>query len=146
MTRFPDRRFPDYQFPDFPMHDRFVQRRIAAALLILDGLGTAVRLMSLLPTLVVYGPVTLTLLAARALVALLQFTSGWMLWDDRPPARPIAIAALIASALLMIPEVGMRLAPSNLDPTFRWWAVGAYAIYAAAIGMWIRRTGHRSGG
>ena len=115
-------------------------RRIPAALLILDGLGAAVRLTSLLPTLVVYGPLTLTLLAARALVAALQFTSGWMLWDDRPPARPIAIAALAASALLKIPEIGLRLAPTNIDPTFKWWAVAAYAVYAAAIAAWIERT------
>ena len=118
-------------------------RRIPAALLILDGLGTAVRLTSLLPTLGVYAPIALTLLAARALIAALQFTSGWMLWDDRPPAAPLAIVSLVASALLAIPETGLRLAPTNIDPTFKWWAVIGYGIYALVMTASIRIASNR---
>ena len=115
-----------------------VFRLVPSALLILESFGTAVHLARLLPTLVVYGPVALMLMAARALVAALQFTSGWMLWDDRPPARPIAMFSLAASALLAIPEIGLRLAPTNIDPTFKWWTVIVYAIYAAVMIVSIR--------
>jgi hypothetical protein len=115
------------------------RRLIPAALLFIEGLGSAIRLTGLLPTLVVYSPLTLTLLAARALIAALQFTSGWMLWDDRPPARPLAIVSLTLSTLLAVPETGLRLAPTNIDPTFRWWAVIVYAMYASTMIWCIRK-------
>ncbi len=117
---------------------RFVSR-IVALLFLVEAALTIAWLTSLLSTIRIYGGVTLTLMAARAVVAALQF-SGWMLLSRAQgasaaprPGIPIAGIAIIASALLTTVEVGWRLTPSNLDPTFRWPFIAGYWVYAAAV-------------
>lgn len=108
-------------------------RLLPASLLLIEAFSTVSRLAALLPVLGVYGPVALAVLGARGLAGALQFTGSWLLFSDQPPAAPIARAALLLSALVTTLETGFRLAPSNADPSLRWWLVGIYWVYA--IGM-----------
>jgi hypothetical protein len=101
-----------------------------------EGLYTGLWLAGLLPGLVSRAPLTVLLVVVRAGVGALQIVAAWMLMRDSPSGRPIAIATLAASAMLITFETGWRLVPTNLDPTYAWWLVAAYWIYAVvAIAM-----------
>jgi hypothetical protein len=115
--------------------------RLVAYLLIAEGLLGALWLANLVPVIAAHGPVTIALIVARGLVAAAQLMSGWLLIRRRPPGAPIARGALLASAALVILEIGLRLAPSNLDPTFRWPVVAAYGAYAMALRWSLRPEG-----
>ena len=117
---------------------RSIWRGVVSVLLVVEGLTGALRLAGLLPTLQVYGPLTVGLLLIRGLISALQCTGGWWLAGGRPTAAPIIRAAMIASAVLTVLETGLRLTPSNLDPTFRWWVVAAYGVYAFSIVRGVR--------
>jgi hypothetical protein len=114
-------------------------RSIVALLLLLEGALTALRVATLLPTLAAYGPLTLTLIALRGTIGAAQFIAAKLLADRRPAAASFVRWALLGSAALVALEQGWRLSPTNLDPTFRWWAVAAYGIYAVAVAVWLRR-------
>jgi hypothetical protein len=114
-------------------------RHILAILLMLEGLSTGLWVTGLLPTLVVYDAVALALIALRALVGVLAFASGWWLLSRRPLGVVMARWALLLSAVLTTVEIGGRLAPSNLDPAFRWWYVTAHWVYAVAGTWWLTR-------
>ena len=116
-------------------------RLILPTLLIFEGLYSAVRIAELVPTLMVYDGVTLTLLAVRAVVSGVECAAGWWLRAGRPVGRPLARWALLASALLLTVEIGARLAPSDLDPAFRWPFVAAYWAYALVAVAWLWKTG-----
>jgi len=78
--------------------------------------------------------VTIAVVAARGLVGALALVSGMWLIERRPIAIVSARVTLVASAVLTTLELGWRLAPSNLDPAWRW-PVGAGSwIYAA---LWL---------
>ena len=51
----------------------------------------------------------------------------------------LAAWSLIASAALLTIELGARLSPSSLFPSYRWPVIGAYWAYAIAAWWWIRR-------
>lgn len=110
-----------------------VLRLLPPFLLIAEAVGSALRLAQLAGTLVVYGPVALGLLALRGLVAAVQLTTGWQLLSGRATAAPLARMAVLASAVLTALETGFRLAPTNIDPSLRWYLVAAYWLYAAAM-------------
>ena len=105
-------------------------RRIFALLLMLEGLSSALRFASRLSVLMVYPPLTIAFIAARFLVAVQQFSAGWMVMGGRPPGPLVARWALAESAVLVTFELGLGLAPTNLFPLYRWWAVGLYWAYA----------------
>jgi hypothetical protein len=96
-----------------------------------EGLYTALWLAGLLPGLVRRDGLTLLLVIVRASVGALQIVAAWMLMKDSPSGRPLGIATLAASAALITFETGWRLVPTNLDPTYAWWLVGGYWLYAA---------------
>jgi hypothetical protein len=104
---------------------------LPALALLVEGALTVMWLTNLLSTLSVYRGVTFAFIALRGLVGAMQLTSGWWLLSKRPAAPALATASLAASAVLTVAEVGLRLAPSNLDPAFRWPFVTVYAVYAA---------------
>ena len=112
--------------------------RIAAFLLIAEGLLEALWLANVVPVIAAHGPLTVVLLIARGLVAAALLMSGWQILGSRLPAAAIARGALIASAVLITLEIGMRLSPSNLDPTFRWPVVVAYWGYAIVLRRVLR--------
>lgn len=110
-----------------------IWRALVPALVLIEGVAGAVRLAGFVQSLAVYGPIALTLLALRGLVCAMQITGGWWLAARRPTAPAIVRVAMLASLVLTVAETGFRLAPTSLDPTFRWWAVAAYAVYALAV-------------
>jgi hypothetical protein len=121
-------------------HECSVLKKLPAACLLLEGALTVIWLTSLLSTLSVYSGLTLAVIAARGVVGALQLTSGWWLLAARLVAPALAIAAVVASALLTVVEVGLRLSPSNLDPTFRWPFVAVYLLYCALV-IWLLTRG-----
>ena len=68
----------------------------------------------------------------------LQIVAAWMLLKDSLGGRRLATATLAASAALVTFETGWRLVPTNLDPTYGWWLVGAYWLYAAVAMVMLR--------
>jgi hypothetical protein len=108
-------------------------RLLPACFLFVEAFSTVSRLAALLPVLGVYGPVALVVLAARGLAGALQVTGAWLLFSGQPPAAPIARAALLLSAIVTTLETGFRLAPSNADPSLRWWLVAIYWAYAIGL-------------
>jgi hypothetical protein len=74
--------------------------------------------------------VTGVLVAARGLVGSAQLIAAVTLRWNRPFAPTLATMSLAASAVLVALETGVRLVPSDADPTFRWWLVAGYAAYA----------------
>ena len=117
--------------------------RLIAACLFLEGTLTVAWLTSLLSTVSIYDVRTQLIIAARGLVGTLQLTSAWMLLGERLPARTFATWAFALSAILLAVEVGARLSPSNLDPTFRWPVVVLYSVYATTM-IWLLTRGRRA--
>jgi hypothetical protein len=101
-----------------------------------EGLATGLRSTQFIPVLVVYSGFTVAMLVMRAFVGVLQFASGWMLVQDGPFGRKCGRTALVVSAVLTTLELGFRLAPTSVFPSYRWPLVGAYWVYAMA-GLWI---------
>ena len=89
-----------------------------------------------------YPPLTIAFIAARFLVAIQQFSAGWMVMSGRPPGPLVARWALAESAILVTFELGFAFAPTNLFPAYRWWAVGGYWAYAL-IGLFVFRPDRR---
>jgi hypothetical protein len=69
------------------------------------------------------------LATARLFLTVLEFTAVTFLLHQRDAGPTLTRRALLASACLVVVEVGLRLAPTNLDPTFKWWVVSAYWAY-----------------
>ena len=108
-------------------------------MLVVEAFGTARWLLPLLPSLAGYGAVALALIVLRLLVAALQLTGAGLLLQHRPPGPPLAVAALAASAILVVFEIGFRLTPTDSLAVYRWWMVGSYGVYAALAGTWLAR-------
>jgi hypothetical protein len=113
-------------------------RPIVAGLLILEAVQSALWITRLLPSLAVRDRTTIALVVLRAAISALQMVAGVQLRANRMSAAPLARATLLASAALIPFEIGWRLAPTNLDPTYRWWVVGAYLVYAAAAVRYLK--------
>ena len=112
---------------------------LPALALSIEGALTALWLTRLLSTLAAYDGFVLALIAARSLAGALQLTSASWLLSHRLAAPTLAAASLVVSALLRVVEVGLRQSPSNLDPSFRWHFVIAYALYAAVMVVLLTR-------
>jgi hypothetical protein len=121
-----------------------MRRVIPAAFLGLEGLASAVWVAGLIQALPGHSPTAIAVVLARGLVGALQISSGGLLLMRRLPAPVLAQAAFLASALLTTLETGLRLGPSNADPTYRWLWVAVYWAYALGMIALIRlrpRTG-----
>jgi hypothetical protein len=114
-------------------------RTVFATALTLEGLSSALRFLTRLSVVGVYPPVTLAFIAARFLVAIQQFAAGWMVLGRRAPGPAFARWAFVQSAVLYTFSLGFGLGPTSLFPSYRWWAVGAYWIYALAGIVTFRR-------
>ena len=113
---------------------------LPALALLIEAALTALWVTGLLSTLSVYDARTLAVIGARGFVGTLQLTSAWLLLAGRLPARTFAVAAFALSAILIVAELGARLSPSNLDPTFRWPIVALYSVYATTM-IWLLTRG-----
>jgi hypothetical protein len=71
--------------------------------------------------------------------------SGWGLASRNASAPTLARWALGLSAALLALEIGFHLSPSNLDPTYRWPLVWAYAVYAL-VAIFVLRPKSPDGG
>ena len=109
-------------------------------LLIGESLWTAMWLTQRMGMVAVYDNVALILLAARAMTAMAQFVAGWWLQREFPPARTLATAALASSALLLVFELGFRLAPTSVVPGWEWIYVTVYGVYAGVAIVVLRRS------
>jgi hypothetical protein len=111
---------------------RSLARAVISGLLILEAVQSALWIAGLLPSLGVRDRTTVALVCLRAVVSGVQMVSGLLLRLGRMSAPALARSALTASAALAPFETGFRLVPSSLDPTYRWWLVTVYAVYAAS--------------
>lgn len=118
-------------------------RQALAFLLSLEAIVTVIWIAGLLPSMAAYDASVLGLIAGRAIVAAALFMGGWLLLHQRPAAAPIARSALLVSAGLMTVEIGFRMAPTNLDPTFGWPVVMLYWLYALGVWWYLRRESAR---
>ena len=98
---------------------------------------------NVIPSLPAIGAIAIVLVIARMLVGALQFVSGWLLLVHRTQATVLATAALALSAALVVLEFGLRLAPLDQDPAFRWFIVCGYGVYAAAWIAYLHTRPHR---
>jgi len=88
--------------------------RLIAFCLIAEGLFGALNFTQLLSQIEIYAPLTIALILVRAIVNAGLFVGGWTLANRRPQGRALAVAALAASAVLTLFDVGFNLAPSNV--------------------------------
>ncbi len=114
-------------------------RAVVSGLLMLEAVQSALWIAALLPSLGVRDRTTVALVCLRAAVSGTQMVGGVLLRLGRTAAPVLARSALLASAALMPFETGWRLVPTNLDPTYRWWLVAAYGIYAGSAVWYLGR-------
>jgi hypothetical protein len=117
---------------------RPIVRRLLSFLLIAEGVTTLFWLVQLLSSLMWRDRASIAIVLARGVVGAMQLTSGWWLAMQRLAAPALARVSLLLSAGLITLEIGARLSPSDLDPTFRWPLVGAYWVYALVAAWWLR--------
>jgi hypothetical protein len=108
-------------------------RAVLPTLLMLEAAWWGVSIYTLLPSLPRRGALSISLIALRAAVSVAEFAAAWVLRIGRPFAVSLSRGVLAASAVLLVFEIGLRLAPSNLDPSFRWHVVAVYAVYAVVV-------------
>jgi len=113
-------------------------RRVVALLLIAEGVWTLMWLTQLLSSLGWRDKSSVALILARGVVGAMQLTTGWGLAGMRPSALPLARWVVLVSAVLSTLEIGWRLTPTDLDPTYRWPLVLAYWVYALGA-VWVLR-------
>jgi hypothetical protein len=114
-------------------------RRLVAGWFFVEAVATAIWIAELLPSMTSRDLVVWTLVTLRGGVGVTEFSIGTTLGNARAAIPAAAPGVPIASALLAVVEIGFRLAPTNLDPTYRWWLVAAYATGASALALWLAR-------
>jgi hypothetical protein len=120
--------------------------RVAAAALALEVFINVPWIGRILSMGVVYDGPVFAVVAVRAAVTALQTSAAWLLWQGLPAGPRFGQVAFVASAAVLVLEIGLRLAPSSLQPGLRWPLVGAYALYAflAVLMLRERRVGSGS--
>ena len=119
---------------------RVALKNTIATLVFMEVAVNSLWIAQLLSSIVYRRPLTWVLFLARVVLTALELKSATLLLDERNAGPALVRAVLLASAALLTLEVGFRLAPTNLDPTFRWWLVGAYWAYALVIRWVLRRS------
>jgi hypothetical protein len=112
--------------------------RVIAFLLIAEGVYALFWLVQLLPSLGWRDRSSVALMLARGAVGAMQLSTGSGLASGRRSAASLARWALVLSAGLLTIELGWRMTPTNLDPTYRWPVVAAYWIYVG-VAIWLLR-------
>ena len=129
-----------------PLVSTAIVCRVAALALALEVFMNVPWIGRILSMGVVYDGSVFAVVAIRAAVTALQTSAAWLLWQGQPAGRRFGQVAFVASAGVLVLEIGLRLAPSSLLPGLRWPLVGAYALYAALAVLMLRepRTGPES--
>jgi len=115
-------------------------RLVAAALLLADGLSAALGVAATFPGLVAHQFPALAMITLRAASGALEATGGWFLLGHNPAAVPIARAGVLVAATYATLGIGARLAPTSLDPAFRFPVVVGYWAYALIVLTLLKRT------
>ena len=108
-------------------------------LLFIDALSAALGVASALPGLFAHGAPALAAIALRGATGALEATAAWLLLGDRLSGVPIARLAVVLAAVYATLGVGLRLAPTNLDPAARMPVVAGYWAYALVVLTLLRR-------
>lgn len=87
-----------------------------------------------------YDATVFVMVGLRAAVTALQASAAWQLWGRLPAGRSFGPASLLASAILLMFELGARLAPSSLPPGQRGIVIAGYTAYAVAVSWILRRS------
>ena len=116
-----------------------VLRWLAAGLLFADALSAAAGVAGALAGLSARGIPAVSMIALRAMAGALEATGAWLLLERRPAAAAIAKAGVLTAAVYATLGIGLRLAPTNLDPAFRAPVVMAYWAYALVVFGLVRR-------
>ena len=123
-----------------------VFRNGLALLLFTEVVVSSLGIAQLLPSIGYRRPLDWLFLMARAVITALELIAAASLSNAREARLLLAGRVLLGSAGLLTLELGFRLAPSNLDPTFRWWIVGGYWAYALVVQWGARRITRRPQG
>lgn len=110
---------------------RSVVTGVAATCLGLEALNNtfwAARIVSVAAT---YDWMVLGLVVLRIAVTATQFAGAAMLIGRALPAMVFARGAFLASAVLLVIEIGFGFAPTSIPPWLRTPVVLAYVVYAA---------------
>jgi hypothetical protein len=113
-------------------------RAILPTLLLLEAALSALWIWGLVPGFPARDMATIAIVSTRGVVSVFQMVSSWCLRTGRPFAATLTQRTLVAAGLLMTLEIGFRLAPTNLDPTFTWHVVIAYWAYVALAVLTLR--------
>jgi hypothetical protein len=122
---------------------RLVLNKSVAGLLFLEVVVNSLWIARVLSSIPFRPPLDWMLFLARAVVTALELTAAGHVLNDREAGPVLASRVLLASAVLVTVETGFRLMPTNLDPTFKWWVVALYWMYAISAG-WALRSGRSS--
>jgi hypothetical protein len=112
---------------------------VVASVLIVEALGTALWLAGRLDSLLAFGALVVLFAGARAVVGVLQFTGGWLLFSKRPQAPAFARAAIVSSAVVTTVDVAWRITPSDLDPSHRWIVIVSYLAWSGLVLWYLRQ-------
>jgi len=104
-------------------------RTFLAVLLAIEALNTLLWSARILSVAAAYDAVVLLMVLLRVVVAAGQGMAAWLLAGREPAAVPLARLAFVASAVLLVLEVGFRLSPSSVPPGLRGPLVAAYCLY-----------------
>ena len=113
-------------------------KNVIAWSILIEVLLASLWIVQLLPSLAYRGALSCVLIGARAVLTAVEFMAARLLMKGEAAAPILARRVLLASACLMTLEVGFRLTPTNLDPTFKWWIVGSYWLYVLAAWLMLR--------
>lgn len=105
-------------------------RHVLALLLGLEAVNAALWAGRIVSVAAAYDLIVLGMVTLRVGVTALQMASAWMLVTRALPAVAFARASFAVSAVLLVLEIGFRLAPSRVPPGFRMPIVVGYALYA----------------
>lgn len=114
---------------------RRVRRWAAAGLLGVDALSAVVGVASLLPGILAHSPVVIAMVLLRAASGWLEGAAALRLFDNRSGAVPLARTGVLLAAFYATLGIGLRLAPTNLDPSLRLPTVVMYWLLAAVV--WV---------
>lgn len=124
-------------------------RVLLAVLLGIEALNAVLWASRIVSTAAAQDALVLLMVTLRIIVSAVQAAAAWMLMSRALPAVTFARWAFGASAVLLVFEIGLRLAPSSVQPGLREPLVAAYVLYALAgiraLG-WIERSGRRPDG
>lgn len=114
--------------------------RVVAIALAYEVVNSASWISRILSFAAAYDATVFAVVGVRAAVTALQVSAVLQLWAGRSVARVLGPVALMGSAILLVFEIGLRLAPSSLPPGQRGVVVAAYAVYAVCATWLLRRS------